>query len=236
LDLCFCITNRETRATIGAVQRMKNVIANANFPNNITILTTTIDQEDFNRWSQYSAVVKNIHEARKLFLDGDWEYFWLVGGDNPMPPYTLKRLLDVDADVASAIINQRPNRGLGVFEDHPGSVYPVFWHQSFTAEDVRKRLDLDPRVRNAIIAAWTNLTYYDLVQAPVGKTYRNVAFGSGCSLSRRKVLEYAGYYLDSAGYHSEDIAFAQYTTRCGFDLALDTTVHCLHFDPNGAIY
>lgn len=235
LDLCFCITDRETRATLGAVQRMKTVIQNAGFPNNLTIFTTQIEKGEFPRWSQYSAIIKNLHVARKYFLDGDWPYFWLIGGDNPVQRDTLKRLLETDADVVSAIINQRPNRGLGVFEDNPKSVYPVFWHQTIMPRDIRKRQDLDPRVRNMLIHAWTNLCYYDLVQAPVGKTYRRVAFGSGCSLIKRNVLEYGGYYLDG-GYHSEDIAFAQWSTRCGFDLALDTTVHCLHFDPNGLIY
>ena len=214
---------------------MRAVINNAGFMNDVTIFTTRIERGEFPRWSQYSAVIKNLHVARKHFLDGDWPYFWLLGGDNPVQRNTLRKLLATDADVVSAIINQRPNRGLGVFEDHPNAVYPVFWRQSFTPDDVRKRTDLDPRVRNALIASWTNLCYFDLVATPVGNTYHNVAFGSGCSLMKRKVLEYAGYYLDG-GYHSEDIAFSQYATRCGFDLALDTTIHCLHFDPNGLIY
>jgi len=217
------------------MMRAKTLINCANFPNDVIILKTELTSYDFNRWSQYMAVIKNLHEARKLFLDGDWQYFWLLGGDNPVPRHMLKKLLETDADVVSAIINQRPHRGFGVFEDNPGAIYPVFWHQTLMPEEIRKRRDLDPRIRIAILQAWINLCYYDLVQAPSGKTYRKVAFGSGCSLIKRRVMEYCGYYLDG-GYHSEDIAFSQYATFCGFDLALDTSLHCLHFDPNGLIY
>ncbi len=246
LSLCFALTDREDAASFGFMERAKSLINCSNFPNNLTILKTSCNKEETDRWGQYYAVIKNLHEARKQFLDGDWEYMWLLGGDNPPYRDTLKRLLKADADIANAIVNQRPHRGgykmvtenkeTGVFTEGKDTVYPVYWRYSFMPEDVRKRTDLDSRVREAILQAWTNLCYFILVNDNKPSIKRGVSCGSGCQLVKREVLERCGWYMGGHGYHSEDIEFSQYAHLYGFDFAIDTGLHCRHFDPDGAIY
>ncbi len=247
LHLCFALTDREDRASVGFLERAKRLIENSNFHNDITILKTNGSDEDVRRWGQYWAVIKNIHEARKLFLDGNFEYFWLLGGDNPPFRNTLKKLLEQSSDVACAIINQRPLRGGykevklqkdGRYIEGKNTVYPVYWKYSVLPDEIRGRRDLDPRVREAILQAWLNLCYFEIAgeSGEEGHILKgNVCCGSGCQLVKRKVLEYMGYYI-GAGYHSEDIEFGQYAHLYGFDFTIDTDLQCRHFDPNGMIY
>ena len=116
-----------------------------------------------------------------------------------------------------------------------GAVYPVFWRYAFMPHDV-DALDVEPEVKEALHQAWREVAFLELVKGTQDTVYHDdINFGSGCSLVRRRVLEWCGYYL-GAGYHSEDLHFGQYATAYGFTKALDTAIHCPHFDPNGRIY
>jgi len=218
--------------------RLKNLVGNAALKFEVNILRVRPKLEEKERWGQYYAVICNLHELRKIFLDGDCDYFWLLGGDNPPPRQTLKRLLKADADVASAMIYQRPHRGreldvnANVAKDKP---YPMFWMYKWTLDDI-ERPDFEPVLKEELRKMWINIPMFKAVETTQRFVVRNVSFGSGCSLSKRRVQEYVGYYLGEAGYASEDLTYMQYVNALGFSSALDTGVHCLHFDPDGRIY
>lgn len=233
LYVSFAVTDRGRSEDEAFYQCVCALMEHAHWKGPWQVLRVTASEEEMERWGQYYAVITNLHTMRKQFLDGDWEYFWVLGGDNPPKRDTLKRLLALDVDVGSAIINQRPMRGALLMGRD--DVYPVFWKYVFTPKDVRPRLDLHPLVREAILQAWVQLAFMELVKGEQNTVYHNVCFGSGCSLVKRRVLEYCGYYL-GAGYHSEDIHFAHHASLYGFDTAVDTRTHCPHFDPNGSIY
>ena len=234
IKLVVAVTDRgdseSNRFTIEVINLMDNAMLDFSFE----ILKVKSSKEDMERWGQYYAVIMNLHRVRKIFLDApEFQYLWLLGGDNPPPRSALKRLLALKADVASGIINQRPNRDR--FENKGGQVYPVFWEYVWTMRDLEKRKDLEPQLKEELRRAWIQIAFMLLAKGKLKTVYRGVNFGSGCSLIKRKVLEYAGYYL-GAGYHSEDIHFLQYVNAMGFKTALDTGIHIPHFDPNGDIY
>jgi len=218
--------------------RLRNLVCNANLPFDVNIRRVRPTEEEKERWGQYYAIICNMHELRKIFLVGDWDYLWLLGGDNPPPRHTLKRLLKLDADVASAMVYQRPYRGRrydvedSIGKDKP---YPMFWMYKWTLDEL-DRADLEPALKEELRKLWINLPMFKAVETTQKFIVRGVSFGSGCSLSTRRVQEYVGYYLAKAGYSSEDLTYMQYVNALGFTSALDTGVHCLHFDPDGRIF
>ena len=220
-------------------KRLQRLIRNANMPFQVNTLKVRPTEEEKLRWGQYYAVICNLHELRKIFLDGDYTHFWLLGGDNPPPRHALKRLLALKADVASAMVMQRPERGreldakaASVPKDKP---YPMYWCYKWTLKDIERK-DLEPELKEALRKLWINIPMFRTIETTQKFTARGVSFGSGCSLSTRRVQEYLGYYLGDAGYASEDIMFMQYVYAYGFEGAIDTGVHCLHFDPDGRIF
>lgn len=239
LTVNIAITNRNEPADIKFTKRLQHLIeySNIKFQVNITEVTPTTDEKE--RWGQYYAVICNLHELRKQFLDSDSEYFWVLGGDNPPPRYCLNRLLTIGADVSSALILQRPNRAREF--DKPDMPYrvdphPMFWMYLWSMNDVQKRHDLEPELKEALRACWINLPLLHLIKTDKKLIVHNVSFGSGCSLVKREVMEHLGYYLGEAAYCSEDLQFMQWVHTLGFKTALDTGLHCGHFDPNGALY
>lgn len=220
--------------------RVKHLVDAANMPMEVNLLRVRPEEDEKLRWGQYYAVITNLHELRKRFLDGDADYFWLLGGDNPPPRHTLKRLLQLQADVASAMVMQRPHRGreldataAAVPKDKP---YPMYWVYKWTLNDIDHRKDLEPVLKEALRALWLNIPMFQTIETTQKFVARGVSFGSGCSLSTRRVQEAVGYYLGDAGYASEDITYMQHVHALGFTSAIDTGVHCLHFDPDGRIF
>jgi hypothetical protein len=238
IQIHFSITDRKDQASATYIQHVKGIVANSKMPMDFTIHYTTITPQEAERWGPYSAVIKNLHELRKDFLDGDADYFWVLGGDNLPGTGTLKRLLDLNVDVASALIRQRPLRGREFDVDgdkDAKSIRPCFWEYVWQPNDVRNRKDLEPKLKHSLLRSWVEMPPMRLALIKDNTVFHTCNFGSGCSLVKRKVLESIGYYLGN-GYHSEDIHFGQCANFLGFTTALNPAVICAHFDPDGRLY
>ncbi len=239
LFLDFCVTDRLDKESAAYLIQVKDLFTVAKFPFKYRVSTTCLTYEEGYRWGPYYGVILNLHHSRLRFLDSDFDYFWVLGGDNPPPRNCLKKLLALKTDVASAMINQRPYRGRnfgkGLEPEGPAFPYPMFWEYVWTTEDIEKRVDFEPALKEALRKMWIEFAFMLPVRGKWKKVYKNVNFGSGCCLSTREVMEWCGFYLGN-GYHSEDIHFFQNVLAHGFETALDTTVTCGHLDPGGDVY
>lgn len=235
----MAITDRGDTASKEYIQHMRGLVENSKMPMEFNIHVTKPTQQEIDRWGPYVAVIKNLHVLRQDFLMKGFDYFWCIGGDNPVGTGTLRRLLELDVDVAGALIRQRPNRGreFDIDGDRDAkSIRPMFWEYVWTPEDVRKRKDLEPKLKENLLNAWVEMPPMKLKWlTDKDKTLYGCNFGSGCELVRREVLECIGYYL-GMGYHSEDIHFGQWANFLGFRTALNPKVMCAHFDPDGRLY
>jgi hypothetical protein len=239
LSLNFAITHRGTAKDDLYIKHIKQLVEASDIQYPFSLTVTYPSHEEQERWGQYYAVICNVHELRKKFLDGTADLFWVIGGDNPPPRHMLKGLLRFEADVRSPMIRQRPNRARDF--DKPGMPLQsdpraMFWMYLWHLDDVRKRKDLDPRVKEALRSCWLNLPLLVLIKTDKQVLAHRVSFGSGCSLVTRKVMEHIGYYLSDSAYCSEDLAFMQWAHTLGFTTALNTGLQCLHFDPDGRLY
>jgi len=239
LIINIAVTNRGDPEDVQFFNRLEALVDNSKIPFKVNLNMTNPTSDEKERWGQYYAVVCNLHELRKQFLDSDADYFWVLGGDNPPPRHVLHGLLKMEADVNSAMILQRPLRAREY--DKPGMPYqvdpsPMFWMYLWTIDDLHKRRDLDPRLKEALRACWINLPLIHLFKTDKPMIAWNTSFGSGCSLVKREVMEHLGYYLNESCYCSEDLQFMQWVHVLGFKTAFNTGLHCGHFDPNGALY
>ena len=209
---------------------LQQLIDASNIPYPTRIIETWVTEADMERWGSYFGVIINLHHLRLDFLQGDWQYFWLLGGDNPPADRTtLKKLVRRRGDVVSAMIRQRPGRGKF------GKPYPVLWGNYWYLQDIPR--DIEPFLRDELRKAWVEFAFlkqWDNLEPT--ETLRDVSFGSGCSLIKREVLEYIGYTLGLAGMHSEDLHFCQLARLHGFETKCDLNIRCAHFDPDGLVY
>jgi hypothetical protein len=239
LEVHFGFTDRGDAKSCEALAHLKGLIANAEIPFTVHIHTTNPAPEEVDRWGPYSAVIVNCHILRCVFLDGDADYFWILGGDNPPGSGTLRRLLALEADCCAALIHQRPNRGREFDVDgdkDARSIRPIFWEYVWRPEHVRSRKDLEPQLKHSLLRSWVEMPPMRLAKIQDTKeVIKDCTFGSGCELVKRRVLEDCGYYL-GLGYHSEDIAFGQWVGYYGYSTALDPKIICAHFDPDGRLY
>lgn len=239
LTLNFAVTHRGATVDDLYVDHIKQLASIAGLPYHFSLLTTYPSAEEKERWGQYYAVICNLHELRKKFLDSDADLFWVLGGDNPPPRHMLKGLLKMNADVRSPMIKQRPNRAREF--DKPGMPLQadsraMFWMYMWHMDDVRARKDLEPQVKEALRNCFVNLPLLRLIRTDKDVVASKVSFGSGCSLVSRDAMEHLGYYLSESAYCSEDLAFMQWIHTLGFSTQLNTALHCLHFDPDGRLY
>jgi len=169
-----------------------------------------------------------------VFLDSDADYFLSLGGDNPPPRDAVKRLMKLDADVASGICYQRPSQAQAWKEP----VFPLVYEYTWKLDELPD--DLEDDVRREFETAWLNST----LMVPLHtnpewlklETVRGYTGGTGCVLIRRKVLERIGFSLPPLGYHSEDIHFFNKANYRGFTTAWDLKLHVRHLDPDGSAY
>jgi len=234
LKLNFAVTHLGGQASEQFLERLRKLVSASNFKSDIAIHVTHPTMKDMERWGPYYAVIMNLHLMRLDFLDTDFEYFWLLGGDNPPPRDTLKSLLKLKADVASAMINQRRAK-IKQWDLDEKLVYPVYWNYLWTLEDLEP-LHLEPKLKDTLRTAWTEFMFLGKDSPEGERLMRNVVFGSGCSLIKRHVLEYLGYVLGSGGTHSEDLHFCNLANLRGYDTALSLDVRCMHFDSDGNVY
>jgi hypothetical protein len=182
---------------------------------------------------RYAPILKNKRVMRDAFLDGDCEYFLLLGGDNPPPRESIKKLLKVDADISMAVCYQRP----GV--DLKAGVYPLVWHYAWMPSELERfEAELHPLVLEQLRLAWLHCPMLmSLVVEPGWRRRKilwNVTGGDGCALIKREVLEMIdwGVTPDNA-YHSEDIHFMTLALWHGFTTAALTGLHCPHMSEDG---
>jgi hypothetical protein len=198
------------------------------------ITRTTPDEDELEHWGTYALVIRNLHELRKQFLDGDADYFWVLGGDNfPLDRHMLKKLLKMKTDVASPVIAYRPSRQPEGKRSR-NRLEPIAWTYLWWPDDI-EREDIQPEVREALWKAWMNVPMTRFIRKKE-KIVHGAMFGSGCSLSTREAQMYAAYWLPPAGYMSEDLNYTQHLVAYGFDVAVNTTLRCGHFETDGHIY
>ena len=232
LTLNIAVTHLGNEASEQYLNNVRTLVEASNFPYKTNVLVTYPTLTDMMRWGPYFAIIINLHKLRIDFLKGASEYFWLLGGDNPPPRPTLKKLLKLKTDVASALINQRFVRIKQMRMDK-SKRYPVYWGRAWELGDLDE-LDLEPALREELRTAWVEFMFLAKIQGE--GILHNVVVGSGCSLLKRKVFEHIGYVLGSGGTQSEDLHFCQLARLEGFDVAVDLDTRCLHFDQNGKMY
>ena len=190
----------------------------------------------------YRAVIRNRRLLRGKFLDGDCDYFFMVGGDNPPIQTAVKRLMkfmDKGADVAFGVSHQRPKRDAY----NPEAVYPMVWKYAWTLDELGE-ID-DPDLYEEFWKTALNVTLY--IPMYVDPNWRRkkriwgVAGGDGNCLIRREVLENAGWtlpgkYGSSYGYHSEDLHFFNKVNMLGYSTVVDMQYHVPHLHENGRVY
>jgi len=229
LSINFAVTDRGDRESYNYRQIVADLVDATRFECDKSVAFITPEPWEIQHWGPYFAIISNMHYLRLKFLESDYEYFWLLGGDNPPTRFLLINLLKHDGDVVSPHINQRPART-------PEQVaVPVYWTYYWSMRDIA---DWDPRIKESLRKAWLDVAFLRFPNSRKEKRmkiHRRVAFGSGCSLIKQEVFEHAGYVL-GAGYHSEDIHFTQFVNLLGFDTIVDSRLFCPHLDPEGLVY
>lgn len=195
----------------------------------VTVHRCPLDEQEM---LPYVPVLRNLALLRGVFLDGDCDYFLLLGGDNPPPRSTVKRLLSLEADVACGLVYQRPYQGIG------NMAYPLVYTYSWTLDELPD--DLPPHLVGEFRKAWRASMFYlplylDTEWQTKGVIDRFTS-GSGCTLIKRKVLENIGFYLPWSQYHSEDINFFTWSHYLGFSTKCDLDFHVPHHDEDGSAY
>jgi hypothetical protein len=180
----------------------------------------------------YGPVLNNLALLRGLFLDGDYDYFLLLGGDNPPPRETINRLLALDADVACGLVYQRPYRGIG------NMAYPLVYTYSWTLDELPP--NLPKHLRREFEKTWrASMFYLPIYLDPEWRkddVITEFTGGSGCTLIKREVLENIGFYLPLSCYHSEDINFFTWAKYLGYSTKCDLTFHVPHHDDSGYMW
>ena len=187
----------------------------------------------------YRAIIRNRRLLRSDFLDGDCDYFFMVGGDNPPWRNAIKRLMKFGADVAFGVSHQRPKRD----RYSPDSVYPMVWTYAWTMDELPD--DLEPELYEEFWKTALNVTLYlPLYVLPNWRRKKRmwgVAGGDGNCLIRREVLENAGWtlpgkYGTSYGYHSEDLHFFNKVNLLGYSTVVDLKYVVPHLHSDGSVF
>jgi hypothetical protein len=185
--------------------------------------------------THYQPVLQNKTLLRDLFLDGDCEYFLLLGGDNPPPRNAIKRLLRTKADVAMGVCYQRP----GV--DKKSGVYPLVWRYLWLPWELDQLENIDPVNLEEMRLAWLQApNIINISFDPNWKKKKNqwvVTGGDGCALIRRNVLEMIDWGITpEIAYHSEDIHFMTLALWHRFTTCVATDLHVAHMHVDGVTY
>ena len=182
----------------------------------------------------FDMVINNLQKLRGEFLDGDAEYFLEVGGDNPPPRMTVRRLMKLNVDVAFGLCFQRPERD-AIFAEP----YPLVWLYSWQMKDL-EQFGLEPELKLEFEKAFENCPFlipvYALKNWRRKRVLSNVASGTGMVLIKRRVLENVGWRLPPSRYSSEDLYFCHACNLRGYSTKIDLKLHVPHFDEDGFVY
>lgn len=181
----------------------------------------------------YDLVIRNLRLLRGKFLDGDCDFFLEVGGDNPPPRETVKRLMRLDRDVAFGTCYQRPRR------DGNRECYPLVWSYTWQLGDLDK-YNLEPKVKEQMKLAFTCTPFVIPLHARKNwqrlKYLQPYAGGTGMVLIKRHVLEHVGWRLPPSLYFSEDLYFCHQCNAHGYSTIGDLRFHVPHFDEDGLMF
>lgn len=196
----------------------------------ISIHWVPLNEEQFKE--PWRAILTNLQLLRGLFLDGDCEYFLLLGGDNPPPRETIKRLMNLDVDVACGLLYQRHGGGA------IGQPVPMVYYPSWMLRELPKDLPLP--IYEEFEKTWIqNMFYIPIYCDPNWKRKKKLTEfvgGSGCTLIRRKVLENVGFNLPNRFYHSEDIHFFAKCMYYDYSICCDLKFHVPHLHEDGSAW
>ena len=240
-EIHWAITDFGDAKSSQYIEHLKQVSSTVKWKGNVYFHTTKYDaskppvctREVNGAVASYDLVIRNLRKLRGAFLDGDCEYFLEVGGDNPPPRETIKRLIKLDCDVAFGTCYQRPSR------DGSGEVYPLVWEYTWQLKDLDK-YNLEPIVKAKLALAFTNTPF--VVPVYARKYWRKLKYlspysgGTGMVLIKRQVLEHVGWRLPPSLYFSEDLYFCHQCNAHGYSTICDLKFHVPHFDDDGAVY
>lgn len=242
LELHWAITDFGNQASTVYIQRLKALLGTVDWKCPVHLHTTQYDtkrqaiyvrQNDDGSASAYDYVIRNLRLLRGKFLDGDCDYFLEVGGDNPPPRETIKRLMALKSDVAFGTCYQRPA------QDADRDCYPLVWTYTWQLSDLDK-YDLEPIVQEKMRLAFTCTPFVVPVYARKNwkriKYLRPYAGGTGMVLIKRHVLERVGWRLPPSFYFSEDLYFCHQCNAHNYSTIGDLKFHCPHMDESGVCY
>ena len=235
LSVNFGVTHYEDNKDCVAFSRyLRELLPSVKMKCSMNIYYTSPDEDEFEHWGTYALVISNLHRLRMAFLDSDFEYFWVLGGDNiPLDRRMLKKLLELEADYSSPLIAYRPSR-VPKAKRSKTKLEPIAWTYEWWPRDV-EREDIPPAIREVLRRAWMNIPMTRYIRTKETVVH-GAMFGSGCGLSTRRAQSYVGYWLPPSGYMSEDLSYCQHLVGYGFDVVLDTRLRCGHFETDGHVY
>jgi len=226
------------------IKRLQNLLDNCNYQFETQVIVTKPSDDDERRWRTFKWVIRNLSELRTYFLESGWEYMWILGGDNPPLRSSIKRLLALKADIASALLRQKPNKN---WKGH--DAYPLVFRHYWNLKDLDKPClynggsqptMLNDEQRRLLTKAWVQLGFVRPMWLEKNwlnyKTCRNVVFGDACSLIKRQVVENITYDMLNPAYQSYDIQFMQQALACGYETAVDMKLPCPHITYEGEAY
>lgn len=234
LKVVFAITDLGDPESKEYIENVKGLLKHANLMFKTEVIVTKPTLQDISRHGAYAKIIKNIHALHDKFLrEKEYPYFWRLDGDVLPLPQTLERLLKLDADIASPLLYQRPMKNLW-----GKGAYPLVYRHVWNLADLEEH-DLNDEQKRLLRKAWIEIGFLGCVAAEKNwrnhKILRNVAFGSGCRLIKRLVLEKIWVTLRQS-YLSEDLQFCQDVLAAGFTTAVDLKLHCAHMCMDGKAY
>ena len=235
LEVHWAVTGCEEKGYDEFRQRLQQLIGAVAWSQGVThtIHYVQLTKEERNR--SYGPILKNKGVLRDIFLDGDAEYFLLLGGDNPPPRNAIRRLIAVDRGVVMGTCYQRPG------QDPACGVYPLVWRNLWFTRELEKHPELDDENRDQIMQSWLSAPVlvnvcYDPKWKSRGIIY-NVVGGDGCALIQRKVLERIDWStVPLETYNSEDMYFMAQSIYYGFGTAVLTDLHIPHHHQSGLVF
>jgi hypothetical protein len=153
-------------------------------------------------------------KGRELFLGGDDEAMLIIESDIIPPPDTLKRLRDLNADLAYGVYcfrtERRARRAINIFNRYKP------WPE-VTRNEGESLSTKGAELRMAIANGVTECS----------------GAGFGCVLIKRNVIEEIEFRLEDTGHC--DTYFTRDAYRAGYKIMADMNLVCGHVDTDGVV-